>query len=226
MSDSGAYARFFGSVLDAVVSRRLASATCGLLQLNRGGRYLIAAPPPSGRGPSGSEVGKFGLAGFHRLGLYPGFAHFYRPLRFALSSSADVYAAREILRGRRMSAVRLVTPRTDRIDSRAVRRRSGRGHGTVPKGFALSLLEPTIHQGNCGRRMRPQDENWVVVHRSSDRARRRLLRPELFRANSMAEPRPSEAGPPVDEPSGNEDPSILPPRRGSLWRIYRGPLSR
>ena len=114
-------------MLDVAISRLLALAACGLSQLHRGGRCLIAAPPPSKRGPRGSRVGEFGFARFRRLGSYPGFARPHGPLRSAPASIADLYEMRGILRGRRMDAVRLVTPQTDRIDSRAVCRCSGRG---------------------------------------------------------------------------------------------------
>ena len=112
-----------------------------------------------------------------------------RPPRWQIRMICGIFC------GRRIDAARPISPHVARIDTPTVRRCAGWGRGTLPIGFALNLRKFANRGG---------------LHRNLDRARRRLQRSELFRAHSMAELWSLEVGAPCDEPSDDDDQTVLP----------------
>ena len=119
---------------------------------------------------------------------------------------SDLFEMWNILCERRVEAARSLSPHSECIDSLSGRRRAGRKQGSRSSSLGLDLQKLASRLGKLGGRMSISDEFWAVAHRDPDGARRRLLRSERFRAQSMAEPRPSEMRAPLEAPSDDEEP--------------------
>ena len=81
----------------------------------------------------------------------------------------------------------------------------------------LADLVGKLDAGMC-----PLAEYWNAPRRNTDRARRRLPHSDSFRAHSAADPRPSEADAPLDEPPANEDDPEWPHHGGRFGGIVAG----